>query len=65
MTYWSQRKGEDLHYLLPKEEEIVVEIKSQVREQVRKLAHALDPQLLSLKRIGLGRLALRTKLRLY
>ena len=47
-TQWSQMKGEDLPYLLP----IAVGIKLQVWEQVRKLAHASDPQLLSLKRTG-------------
>ena len=42
--------------MFPKEEEIAVIIKlqvwEQVREQVRKLAHAPDPQLISLKRTG-------------
>jgi hypothetical protein len=56
MTEWSQMKGEELQYLLPKEEEIAVGIKlqvwEQVMEQVRNLAHASDPQLLSLKRTG-------------
>ncbi len=53
MTQWRQRKGEELKYLAPKEEEIVVGVKyklmEQTREQVRE--HALlqsgsDPQLL-------------------
>jgi hypothetical protein len=54
MTQWSERKGEDLRYLLPNEEEIAVGIKEQVREQVRELAHMqaglTDPQMISLKR---------------
>jgi hypothetical protein len=56
MTQWSQRKGKDLHCILPKEEEIAVGIKlqvwEQVRDQVRKLAHAPDAQLLLIKRTG-------------
>ena len=52
LSQWSQRKFEDLQYLLPNEEEIAVGIKLQVWEQVRKLAHASDSQLLSLKRTG-------------
>ena len=56
MTQWSQRKGGDKQYILPKEQKIAVGMKlqvwEQVREQVRKLAHASDPQLLSLNRSG-------------
>ena len=55
VTQWSQRKGEELKYLLPKGEEIAVGVKEKLREHVRE--HALlqagpDPQLLSLKPIG-------------
>ena len=34
MTQWSQRKGEELKYLLPKEEEIAVGVKEHLREHV-------------------------------
>ena len=52
MSQWSQRKVEDLQYLIPNEEEIAVGIQLHMWEQVRKLAHASDPQLISLKRTG-------------
>ena len=56
MTQWSQRKGADLQYLLPKGEKIAVGIKEQVLEQVRDdaLRQAGQDLLLSLKRTGLG-----------
>jgi hypothetical protein len=32
MTQWSQRKGTELQYLLPKEEDIAMGVKGQLRE---------------------------------
>ena len=56
LTQRSHRKGEQLQYILPKEEKVAVGVKEKVRKQVREQVQSDMPQLLQLlplKRTGL------------